>query len=319
MAAGVEPDRSAHESGDLTRDCQPETAPGRHSAVDPVEAPENGLLVLLRNPGPVVLDGKLRSLPAPAAPNHHSRTCRCVHQGVRDERATDLQNASGVPRRPHAGFGVRLEQMPGRRRQVRQLTGQQLDDLREVDRLSQDTQLAGVDTRQIEEIRRQLGQPLHLTSHRVDEAVSSLVVEVLVGKQLEESTEREQRCSKLVRRVRDERLARIVQLSELDTHPVERIRELADLVVAAVDDQAPKSPPAIRSAAVSSRSSRLASIPAAVRPRTSARRRANTVASSSRCSTRRTVASESARAPETARRRRRRAVPRRLRCRRSHR
>ena len=48
---------------------------------------------------------------------------------------------------------------------------------------------------------------------------------------------------------------------------------------------ASKSPPAMRSAAVSSRRSRCESIPAAVRPRTSARTSANAVASSSRSRT----------------------------------
>ena len=57
---------------------------------------------------------------------------------------------------------------------------------------------------------------------------------------------------------------------------------------------APKSPPAIRSAAVSSRRSRCESIPAAVSPRTSASTRAKAVASSNRSRTSRTVASESA-------------------------
>ena len=64
-----------------------------------------------------------------------------------------------------------------------------------------------------------------------------LVVEILVREQLEETPDREERRAQLVRRVRDERLAGVVELCELDAHSVERVGEFADLVVAAIDDR----------------------------------------------------------------------------------
>ena len=67
-------------------------------------------------------------------------------------------------------------------------------------------------------------------------AAPRLLVELLVGEELEESADREERRSQLVRRIRDELLAGVVELRELDAHPVERARQLADLVVPVIDD-----------------------------------------------------------------------------------
>ena len=70
-----------------------------------------------------------------------------------------------------------------------------------------------------------------------EELRARLGVEVLVLEQLEEPAEREDRRAQLVRRGRDEALARGVELGELALHVVERDRELAELVVA-VDREA---------------------------------------------------------------------------------
>ena len=118
-----------------------------------------------------------------------------------------------------------------------ELAGEHLYDTAEIDLFSNHRQLAGVDARQIEEVGRELREPLDLPLHRLDEAAASLVVEFLVREQLEEATDREQRRPQLVRGVGDELLAGVVELRELDAHPVERARELADLVVAVVDDR----------------------------------------------------------------------------------
>ena len=64
-----------------------------------------------------------------------------------------------------------------------------------------------------------------------------LLVELLVGDQLEKAAEGEQRRPQLVRRVRDELLPRGVELGELQAHPVERRGQLAELVGAVVDDR----------------------------------------------------------------------------------
>jgi hypothetical protein len=62
-----------------------------------------------------------------------------------------------------------------------------------------------------------------------------LLVEILVGEQLEETAEREQRRAQLVRGVRDELLAGRVQLGQLHPHALEGPSELPELVLAEVD------------------------------------------------------------------------------------
>ena len=58
-----------------------------------------------------------------------------------------------------------------------------------------------------------------------------VLVEVLLLQQLQEPAEREQRRAQLVRRGRDEALARVVELGELAAHLLQRVGELAELVV----------------------------------------------------------------------------------------
>ena len=64
-----------------------------------------------------------------------------------------------------------------------------------------------------------------------------VLVQILVREQLEKPAQREQRRAELVRGVGDELLPRGVELRQLDAHTVERDRQLADLVVGAVDDR----------------------------------------------------------------------------------
>ena len=73
--------------------------------------------------------------------------------------------------------------------------------------------------------------PLHLALELLEELPARLVVELLVGQQLEEPAEREDRRAQLVRGGGDELLARPVEPGELVLHVVERGRELAQLVV----------------------------------------------------------------------------------------
>ena len=69
------------------------------------------------------------------------------------------------------------------------------------------------------------------------EHLPGLRVELLVGEQLEEAAEREDRRAQLVRGGRDEALARGVELGQLTAHVVQRARQLPDLVLA-VDREA---------------------------------------------------------------------------------
>ena len=76
-----------------------------------------------------------------------------------------------------------------------------------------------------------LRQPLDLRAHVVEELAARLLVELLVLEQLEEAAEREERRAQLVRGLRDELLARVVEPRELALHVVEGGAELAELVV----------------------------------------------------------------------------------------
>ena len=66
---------------------------------------------------------------------------------------------------------------------------------------------------------------------------SRVLVELLVGEQLEEAADREEWSTQLVGGVRDELLASVVELRELNAHLVERAGQLPDLVVALIDDR----------------------------------------------------------------------------------
>ena len=94
-----------------------------------------------------------------------------------------------------------------------------------------------------------------------------LVVEVLVGEELEEAGEREQRRAELVRRVRDELLPGPVELGELDAHPVERAPPAGrPRRCPSSTTGSSKAPSAIRSAARCRRPSRRAWIAATANP-----------------------------------------------------
>ena len=126
--------------------------------------------------------------------------------------------------------------MAGRLGERRQLVAEHPCGVGKHDLLVLDAEPAGVHAGEVEQVGGELRQAVDLLARRREEARPRLLVEVLVGHQLEEAREREERRAKLVRRVRDELLARRVELRELDAHPLERRRELAQLVVAEVDD-----------------------------------------------------------------------------------
>ena len=118
-----------------------------------------------------------------------------------------------------------------------ELAGQHRHDGAEIHGLELNGQLAGVDAGEVEEVRRELREAPDLALHRLDEPGAGLLVEVLVREELEEPSDREERRAELVRRVRDELLARVVELREVYAHLVERPREVADLVVTVVHDR----------------------------------------------------------------------------------
>ena len=104
-------------------------------------------------------------------------------------------------------------------------------ELGEVHRLRVQLDRAGVEPREVEQVHRQLLQPRDLLAHRLEELAPRVLVEVLVLEQLDEAAQREDRRAQLVRGGGDELLARDVDLPQLLLHLVERVRELADLVL----------------------------------------------------------------------------------------
>src|SRR5215213_4715876 len=76
-----------------------------------------------------------------------------------------------------------------------------------------------------------------LLAHRLEELLSRRLVELLVGHQLEEAPEREERRAQLVRCVRDELAAGAIELLQPHAHPLEGLGKVAELVVAGVHDR----------------------------------------------------------------------------------
>ncbi len=94
--------------------------------------------------------------------------------------------------------------------------------------------VARIEPREIEELRGELLEPLHLLAHRRQELAARLLVELFGVEQLEKAAEGEHRRAELVRRVRDELTACVVELGEPASHALERAGELAHLVVAGI-------------------------------------------------------------------------------------
>ena len=156
---------------------------------------------------------------------------------VRRERAPDLEDARIVAEAPHVVVDGRAQLVAGRSREMPDLTGQHLHDAAEIDRLEHHRELPGIDPREVEEIGGEPRETLNLPLHRFDEAAAGLLVDVLVREELQKASDRKQRRTQFMGGVRDELLARVVELRELNAHPVERASELADLVVAVIDDR----------------------------------------------------------------------------------
>ena len=120
-------------------------------------------------------------------------------------------------------------------RDRRELRRRRLRDLVERHDVALQVEVAGVEAGEVEQLGRELLEPQHLLAHRLQELEPRLLVEILVVEQLEEAPEREHRRAQLVRRVRDELPARVLELHEPPAHALERPGELADLVVTEID------------------------------------------------------------------------------------
>ena len=106
--------------------------------------------------------GDASTIPAAASANDDPRAHGRVCEGVRHERAADLQDARVVAQAPHGSALLALDLAAGRRRDVLKLAREHRDDAGQVDRLELNRQLAGVDSREIEKVGRELGEPSNL-------------------------------------------------------------------------------------------------------------------------------------------------------------
>ena len=157
-----------------------------------------------------------------------------MHERVVDEDPADLKSSLLVAERRRLGAVLDRQLVPGGQRDSAKLVRQDLGERREIDVLLLDLQPAGVEPRKVEQVRGQLRQARNLLPHRRHELALRLRVEILVGHQLQETAEGEERRAELVRGVRDELAPSMLQLGQALAHPLERGCELPDLVLARV-------------------------------------------------------------------------------------
>ena len=124
--------------------------------------------------------------------------------------------------------------MRGRRGELERHVAGELAD---VGGLRPQLQRAGLQPREVEQLGGQRAHAVDLPAQLLEERTPGVLVEILVGQQLEEPTEREDRRAQLVRGGGDELLARAIEPGELVLHVVEGGRELAELVVGVRPDR----------------------------------------------------------------------------------
>ncbi len=159
-----------------------------------------------------------------------------MDDGVLDQQSADLQDAFGIADRLRAAVTrSHLERVVVRERHRAELLGDRSRERLELEDLALEADPAGVEPREVEQVRGQPGQAGDLLAHRRQELAARVLVEVLVVHQLEEAAEREEGRPQLVGRVGDELLPGIVELGEAQPHAVEGAGKLAELVQAVID------------------------------------------------------------------------------------
>src|SRR5436305_828138 len=106
------------------------------------------------------------------------------------------------------------ELVPAGQRNGAKLVREDFRQGREVDLLLLDGQTAGVESREVEQVGGQLRQACDLLAHRRHELPLRRCVEILVGHELEEAAEREERRTELVGGVRDELTSGVLELRQ---------------------------------------------------------------------------------------------------------
>ena len=172
-----------------------------------------------------------------ARPQRHPRPLRGVHERVVEQRPADLEHAQLVRARDRPAFDLDVDRMAPQLGDHAKLLRDRLSDFPEIDGLVLDVHPARVEPREVEQIGRELGEPVDLLAHRLEKLPPRLLVELLVHHQLEEAAEREEGRAQLVRGVGDELAPGSIEVLQANAHPLERGRQLSELVVAGVDDR----------------------------------------------------------------------------------
>ena len=157
--------------------------------------------------------------------------------GVVHQHAQDLQDAGLVSAGGRRSSGLRDDGRPAAGCDGLHLARGIGRELAELDLVVRDREAAGVEPREVEQIGRELREPLHLLAHRLEELAALLLGEAALREQLEVAAERRQRRAQLVRRVGDELATRAVERVETRPHLLQGAREVADLVTLVVDDR----------------------------------------------------------------------------------
>ena len=213
---------------------RPRPAPprvGAAHAVAAVEALEDALEILGRDARTLVVDlerhraaarrGRRAQRDAPGP--------RRVAHRVLDEVHDDLVDALGVARDDAARRGASIEKTTSVGRVQSRLARGALEHVAHRERADVERLLAGLQAREVEQLRHEPAEPARLREHRAQRLGVGLAD--AVDDVLEHRLQRADRRAQLVGDVRDEVAAQAVGLGELGGHAVERARELADLVV----------------------------------------------------------------------------------------
>ena len=163
-------------------------------------------------------------------------------QGVLHQGAADLENPLLVPEGRDLAIAGELERVLAVAGHGLELLEQQHGDSAEIDGRPLEMQVAGVEPGEIEELLGQFRQALDLLAHADEKLASRRLVELLVGEKLQVSPQGEERRAQLVRRVGDELAPGTLQLGQTLAHAVERAGQLAELVLARVDDRLVETP-----------------------------------------------------------------------------
>src|SRR3954454_5957310 len=106
----------------------------------------------------------------------------------------------------------------------------------EVDPLALDRQAAGIEAREVEQLRGELRQAVDLLAHGGHELRLRLWIQLFIRHQLEEATEGEERGAQLVRRVGDEFPPCVFEWGQALPHPLEGGSQLAKLIPSRIDE-----------------------------------------------------------------------------------